>query len=45
MNGAHTIVIQARWLGACPAGQRGGDITSNGATTNIFGAPKDAAPR
>jgi hypothetical protein len=35
-NGAHRVTINAKWLGSCPVGQRGGDVTSNGKTTNAL---------
>lgn len=38
-NGRHTIVIAARLASACPAGARGGDITVNGRTSNVFSSP------
>ena len=36
MNATHSITIDAKWLGACPAGQAGGDVTSGGRTLNVF---------
>jgi len=35
-NGRHAIRISARWTGPCLAGQRGGDVTVNGRTSNVF---------
>ncbi len=35
-NGSHHVTVAAKWLGSCPAGQHGGDVTSNGKTTNVF---------
>jgi len=45
--GAEThMTIEAKWLGACEAGQRPGDvIMSNGRTMNILDLPKGAPPR
>ncbi|HWE99994.1 MAG TPA: DUF3617 family protein [Caulobacteraceae bacterium] len=37
-NGTHSVVLTARRVGACDAGRRGGDITVNGRTANIFAA-------
>ncbi len=38
--------IEAKWLGACEAGQRPGDvIMSNGRTMNILDLPKGVPPR
>jgi hypothetical protein len=30
MNGQHTMIVDAQWKGACPAGQVGGDMTMPG---------------
>lgn len=36
VNGTHDIKIDAKWLGPCPTGQRGGDIVlPNGVVMNI----------
>jgi hypothetical protein len=37
MNGDHKMTITATWVGPCPAGQRGGDLTlANGMKRNIL---------
>jgi hypothetical protein len=35
-NGTHHVMILAKRLGSCPVGQHGGDVTSNGKTTNAL---------
>lgn len=35
-NGSHRVAINAKWLGSCPVGQHGGDVTINGKTTNAL---------
>lgn len=36
MNGAHRIVIEARYLGPCPNDMKGGDVRTNGKIRNVF---------
>ncbi len=33
------LTIDAKWLGACRAGESGGDVTAGGKTTNVFATP------
>ena len=36
MNRSTTTTVNATYKGACPAGQKGGDLTVNGNTTNLL---------
>ena len=36
LDGTHHMAIAAKRVGPCPAGQRGGDITTDGKTENVF---------
>ncbi len=46
VNGTHDVKIDAKWLGQCPTGQRGGDIVlPNGMVRNIADIAQAAAPK
>jgi hypothetical protein len=36
MNRATTVTVNATYKGACPSGQKGGDLTVDGRTTNLM---------
>jgi hypothetical protein len=40
LNGQHVIDVDAKWLGPCPAGMKGGDATFQGGKINITQAMK-----
>jgi hypothetical protein len=40
MNGASTTTVTATWAGACPAGQKPGDMVMNGMTMNVLALMK-----
>ena len=35
-GGVHKVAITARWIGPCPPGQVGGDVTTGGKTRNVL---------
>jgi hypothetical protein len=36
MNRSTTTTVEAAYKGACPAGQKGGDLTADGRTVNLL---------
>ncbi len=41
LNGKHRLIVTAKWVGACKAGQKGGDmIMANGMKMNLLDMAK-----